>query len=451
MASAKQISVYHDGGKMLLSIVFFIAAVILSLLQRWGTLMPPSMLRAATTVAAAAYEDGNRLAAAGDLPAAERAYRRALAARPRFAEAWNNLGNVLSGGARWEEAAASYRAALECGLEHPLVHYNLGTTLRKLREQPVAAREFRHALAMRPDYAEAWNNLSNLRRDEKRFDLACRGYLRALRLRPDWDEAHDNLSAALYLLADAGQAATAREMAAQWRAAHPDHPLARHLGAALAGEAGDDRAADEYVRQVFDIFAADFDERLEELGYRAPQALTDALRSAGILADGAGLDVLDAGCGTGLCAPLLRAAAKRLDGVDLSEGMLARAAERGLYDGLHAAELTAFSLSHVGAYDLIVAADVLCYFGDLTAVLAAARGALRPTGVLAFSVERWERPESGRAYVLQTHGRYAHNESAVYAGLTAAGFELLLVEITTLRLESGKPVEGLIVLARRSA
>lgn len=430
---------------MLLSIVFF------SPLQGWETLMPPSMLRAATSAAAAAYEDGNRLAAVGDLRAAEQAYRRALATRPRFAEAWNNLGNVLSGGARWEEAAASYRAALECGLEHPLVRYNLGTTLRKLKEQPAAAREFRHALVMRPEYAEAWNNLSNLRRDEKRFDLACRGYLRALRLRPDWEEAHDNLSAALYLLAEAGAAGEAAALAAQWRAAHPDHPLARHLGAALAGEAGDDRAADDYVRQVFDVFAADFDERLEELGYRAPQALAAALRSAGVLADGAGLEALDAGCGTGLCAPLLRAAAKRLDGVDLSEGMLARAAERGLYDGLHAAELTAFLLSRDGAYDLIVAADVLCYFGELAAALAAARGALRSAGVLAFSVERWERPEPGRAHVLQTHGRYAHDESAVCAGLTAAGFELLLVETTTLRLESGKPVEGLVVLARRPA
>lgn len=411
--------------------------------------MPPSMLRAATSVAAAAYEDGNRLAAAGDLPAAEQAYRRALAARPRFAEAWNNLGNVLSGGARWEEAAASYRAALECGLKHPLVRYNLATTLRRLADWPGAAREFHRALAMAPDYAEAWNNLSNLRRDEKRFDLACLGYLRALRLRPDWEEAHDNLSGALYLLADAGAAGEAAALAAQWRAAHPDHPLARHLGAALAGEAGDDRAADDYVRQVFDVFAADFDERLEELGYRAPQALASALRAAGVLVDGAGLEALDAGCGTGLCAPLLRAAAKRLDGVDLSEGMLARAAERGFYDALHAAELTAFLLSRIGAYDLIVAADVLCYFGDLRAVLAAARGALRLEGVLAFSVERWEPAERGRAYVLQAHGRYAHDEPAIRAELAAVGFELMRVETTTLRLESGKPVEGLIVLARR--
>ena len=413
--------------------------------------MPPSMLRAGPAAAAAAYEEGNRLAAAGDSPGAESAYRRALAARPGFAEAWNNLGNVLSVAARWDEAAACYRSALDCGLEHPLVRYNLGTTLRRLKQWTAAAREFQRALAVRPDYAEAWNNLANLRRDEKRFDAACQGYLRALRLRPDWEEAHDNLSAALYLLADAGRGSDAAALAGRWRAAHPDHPLARHLGAALAGEPGDDRAADDYVRQVFDVFAADFDERLAELEYRAPQALAGALRSAGLLADGAGLDVLDAGCGTGLCAPLLRAAAKRLEGVDLSEGMLARAAGRGLYDALAAAELTAFLRSRAGAYDLIVAADVLCYFGDLSAALAAARDALRPGGVLAFSVERWAEPEPGRGHILQAHGRYAHDAAAVQAGLAAAGFTPLHAESAALRMESGKPVDGLIVVARRGA
>ena len=38
------------------------------------------------------------------------------------------------------------------------------------------------------------------------------------------------------------------------------------------------------------------------------------------------LDVLDAGCGTGLCGPLVAPYARRLVGVDLSEAMLARPA-----------------------------------------------------------------------------------------------------------------------------
>ena len=103
------------------------------------------------------------------------------------------------------------------------------------------------------------------------------------------------------------------------------------------------------------------------------------------------------------------------------------------------------------AYDLIVAADVLCYFGELAAALEAARGALRPAGVLAFSVERWASPQAGRGYTLQAHGRYAHDEAAVMQALKNSGFAPTQATRGALRLESGKPVEGVIVVARKTA
>ena len=55
----------------------------------------------------------------------------------------------------------------------------------------------------------------------------------------------------------------------------------------------------------------------------------------------------------------------RLDGVDLSPGMLKRAEAAGTYDQLNESDLTEYIRGKKGAYDLIVAADVLCYIGDL--------------------------------------------------------------------------------------
>ncbi len=397
--------------------------------------------RAADRAADRAYDRGNDLAAEGRLEEAEACYREAVAARPDFAEAHNNLGNVLSVQGRLVDAVAAYRAALALGLDHPLVHYNLATALKQAGQAEEAERRFRLALALAPEHAETWNNFANLLRDAGAPEAAAAAYLRALALVPDWDEAHDNLSGALYLLHEDGGEDAAVRLARVWTARHPDHPLARHAGAALAGGEAGPRAPDAYVRQVFDHFADEFDAKLRDLEYRAPEILAEALRAEGI---GAGLDVLDAGCGTGLCAPLLRGWARSLTGVDLSPGMLEKARGRGGYDRLEEAELGAFLDAHAGRFDLIVAADVLCYFGDLSGVLGSAARALRPGGTLAFTVERLD---GGPDHRVNPHGRYAHAEAHVRRALASAGLAPRRVERATLRFEAGKAVEGLAVVA----
>nr|WP_281427578.1 methyltransferase [Azospirillum formosense] len=393
------------------------------------------------------YTKANALAADGLAAEAEAAYRRTLGLNPRFAEAHNNLGNVLRALDRAEEAVAAYREALACGLDHPLVHYNLASALKAAGDAVPAERHFRRALVEEPTYAEAFNNFANLLRDGDRLAESATAYRRALALRPGWDEAHDNLSGALYLLHEDGRHEEAAWFARLWLRDHPDHPVARHIGAAIAGLDAGERASDAYVRQVFDLFAGEFDDKLlGELDYRAPTLLAEALTETEAMQDSS-LDVLDAGCGTGLCGPFLRGPARRLVGVDLSPGMLERAAARGVYDALEEAELSAFLGERPAAFDLIVAADVLCYFGALNGVMAQAAAALRPGGRLAFTVERLE--EGGAPWRVNPHGRYAHTESHVRDGLAMAGLSLLRLAPDTLRHESGAPVGGLVVLATR--
>lgn len=387
------------------------------------------------------------VAAEGRWAEAEQIYRHALTLNPGLAEALNNLGNALRSLDRPAEAAACYRAALDRGLDHALVHYNLGSALRAAGGgADEADRAFRRALAMAPGYAEAWNNRANLLRDAQRLEESAVGYRRAVAIRPDWEDAHDNLSGALYLLHERGQAATAARLARLWRRDHPDNPMAKHIGSAIAGEGTEPRASDDYVRQTFDLFAEEFDAKLAELGYRAPDLLIAALRGA--LPMEGRLAVLDAGCGTGLCAAGLKPFANRLTGVDLSTGMLARARERSLYDRLEEAELVAFLDRNRRSFDLIVAADVLCYFGALEEVLGSAGTSLRPGGLLAFTVERLD--EGDARHRVNPHGRYAHREDYVRASLAAAGFFEPDVTHDTLRQESGEPVTGLVVLARKA-
>ncbi|CAO3402109.1 tetratricopeptide repeat protein [Azospirillum palustre] len=387
------------------------------------------------------------LAAAGDAAGADPLYAQALAADPTIAGTHNNHGNALRALGRLDEAAAAYRAAVFHGLHEGMAHYNLGSVLRQAERQDEAEAAFRQALALRPDHAEAWNNCGNLLRDLGRFGGAAVDYRRALALRPDWADAHDNLGAVLYLLHEQGGEEDAAALARLWRRDHPDNPLARHIGAAIAGEEADPRAPDDYVRQTFDLFADEFDRKLAELDYRAPALL------AGLLSDdvpAGDLDVLDAGCGTGLCAEALRPYARRLVGVDLSDGMLKRARARGLYDGLHATELVGFLAAHRLTFDLVMAADVFCYFGVLDDALAAARAALRPGGRLAFTVEELD-PADERPHRVATHGRYAHAEAYVRTAVANAGLVLRRCDHDRLRFESGEPVMGLVVLAQRPA
>ncbi len=161
--------------------------------------------------------------------------------------------------------------------------------------------------------------------------------------------------------------------------------------------------------------------------------------------------MLDAGCGTGLCGPLLKAWAHRLAGADLSSKMVEKARLREVYDHLVVGELTVYLSTHPATYDLIISADTLCYFGDLTAVVTAAAVCLRPTGLLGFTVEKATEPDAPDGYRMQFHGRYSHTEPYIRRVLTGAGLQLVALETAVLRLERQEPVHGLVIMAAKTA
>src|SRR5258708_15224989 len=95
------------------------------------------------------------------------------------------------------------------------------------------------------------------------------------------------------------------------------------------------------------------------------------------------------------------------------------------------------------AFALVVSADRLVYFGDLTKVFAAVASTLRPAGHLVFTVEEDAGAGSG-GYRLKPHGRYGHSEGYVCESLVAAGFAVQALDRVTPRFENQKPVEGLL-------
>jgi predicted TPR repeat methyltransferase len=368
--------------------------------------------------------------------------QRALALAPAYVDAWSNLGNVYKESGRLEDAEAAYRRALTLDDAHAAAWNNLGVVLRARGEPAQAVDALRRAIEIAPTFADAHFNLGNALRECRRIAEAVAAYRDALALNPSHTRAHYRLGYALYM---SGAHTEAADVFKRWLALEPQNPIPTHMLAAFSGENVPLRASDDYVRVTFDGFAASFDDvLLHRLDYRAPELLLEALAPV-LGAPRSAYDILDAGCGTGLCGPLLKPYARSLTGVDLSAGMLTRARARQSYDRLHEEEITRFLAAHGGLFDVIASADTLCYFGDLQALAQTARRALRAGGWIALTVERSDDVET---YRIQPHGRYSHARTYVERVLVASGFEAVESMPVVLRRELGAPVEGWVVRSR---
>lgn len=223
------------------------------------------------------------------------------------------------------------------------------------------------------------------------------------------------------------------------------------LGAAETPEQPPSR----YVEGLFDDYADRFETSLvEKLDYSVPQKLAELIGKA---AKGGVFDtIVDIGCGTGLLGVEIRAFASRLEGFDISQNMLAKAEEKGLYDYLDQADLslepeasglfTPTLAQHRAG--LVAAADVMMYLGSLETVMPLVSALLAPSGFFAFSVEDAGEEEG---FVLRESLRYAHSKSYVSELLERTGFSLIEIRKTTIRKDAGKPLSGILFLARAKA
>jgi len=383
----------------------------------------------------------------GDHAAAEAGYREHLKEYPSDPSALHFLGLLRSQQGRHPEAVKLITSALEIDSGYVDAWSNLCVSYLKLRDFERAEFCARKAIELAPDFANAWANLGMTLRARNDCEEALVAWGRALNLRPDMRNIAISYGHLLYRL---DRTSEAIEFYTRWRSTAPDDPIPQHMLAAMGGAERPSRASDGYVRATFDDFAESFDSNLEELGYAAPKLLFDAMMNVAALSADARLDVVDIGCGTGLCGPLWRPLSRRLVGVDLSPNMLSKAATRAVYDQLNCAELSSWLVECGQTFDVAVAADVFCYFGDLSAAFKGVASVLRPGGRFACSLEAMPGSSpNGEPFALLAHGRYQHSRQYLEAELSAAGLILERISTETLRYERQEPVVGLVAVAQR--
>ncbi len=388
----------------------------------------------------------------GDPGAAETAYRVALGLEPNSIFVWQFLGLLKQEQRDYAAAIDCLNACIKAGGGGAALYANLGKLCYQLGRVPEACEAYTRAANL-----DATNLQYRRMARKSRFlqavlqgesiDSATAGFTNSFSPEESGTEKElvDLFNSAFSLLSGFGHLDAATRIGRKQLELWPASPSAAYLLKAVAGDSGLDRSSPEYVVEHFDAFAEGFDAQLVgALGYDIPEKLCAAVREASVA--GRLYDTLDAGCGTGLCGPLLRSMSRDLTGVDLSPGMLEQAKKRAVYDTLTCEELTSFLRRFPAQFDLIVAADVFIYFGDLAPIFSGAALALRPGGIFACSTESWV----GEQYRLQPSGRFAQSPAYVRAMATGEFEELAYIE-TTIRLEASGRLPGNIFIFQRRA
>ena len=139
--------------------------------------------------------------------------RRAVEADPEDAVCRNNLGNLLQVAGRFDEAVEHYQVALRIVPRHESACFNLAKTLQKQGRFESAVERLADLTSWRRDDPEAWTALGLALQDAGRIDEAIAAHRRAIALRPHLAAAHNNLGAALMDLGDFASATAAFQAA----------------------------------------------------------------------------------------------------------------------------------------------------------------------------------------------------------------------------------------------
>jgi predicted TPR repeat methyltransferase len=379
---------------------------------------------------------------AGRLEQAEAGYREILRKVPKHLRALQNLGAICRATGRRDEALALYQQALT---RDPLlddVRLNLGNLLNDLSRFDEAEEGFRAVLQRRPNDVRALLGLGLALIGQLREEAAAETLRRLVELAPEHRRGLRHLASTLGRLGLIDESTAVYE---RLLALEPDNAAVRYVVDALRGREVA-RAPASYVRELFNNHAADFEEKLKgRLAYWTPELLTTLL-TRHVPAGTHFAHVLDLGCGTGLMAPLLRPFCGRLEGVDLSPGMIQEAEKKGLYDRLAVADIVEFLGQETTACDLVTAADVFVYLGDLAPVFGGVAARLRKGGLFLFSTEHAGAEDGFR---LQANGRYAHGGPYIDRLARQSGFAVVAATVATIRLERAAPVPGGLYLLRR--
>lgn len=391
------------------------------------------------------YLLGTLYAERGELSNALKFLRCAAEINPCSHMIQNNLGNIYQMSMQFDKAIACYQRALSFEPNMPEVYNNLGNIYKNQEQFDEAETCYRHAILLRPDFIECYCNLGSVLRKLKKFPEGIESFHKALELSPTYKQAYVGLGVCY---TETGERDKAIECFNRCLELDPrgDNEVKLWLALLKGGEVPE-RYPVTLMITAYEKKAQSWDSDIQRPGmeFLGPQHVHEMLKELKLPQDQR-LDVLDIGCGTGVCGEYLRGYAKRLEGVDLSPHMLEQAQKKGLYDKLECIDAVGYMQHCHRTFDLVVASGVLILFGDLKPVFQAAADLLMPGGFFVFTLYRSE----VEAVAVRHNLHFAHSEAYVRESALAVGLEVAKCEQKVHEYELGEAQPGWLVALRKA-
>ncbi|WP_372898327.1 tetratricopeptide repeat protein [Stieleria sp.] len=375
------------------------------------------------------------LLSAGRHPEAIAILQQAVRLSPQSAAAFRALAEAHLGCGDLEEARRCCQRSTTLDPSFERAFYLLGVICAHAGDVDDSTAAFERAIELRPKYFDALRGLAAVAGRSGQLARALECYRELIVAGIDHSELLLEFAETAERHGDLDDAITARKILFK---REPDNLENRFNLSSLTGKDPPPATPATMVTQTFDDYAETFETHLGALQYSGPELLYRAVDRCESRND---LQILDLGCGTGLCGRPFRPMAQRLVGVDLSTRMLEKAKAKNVYDELHCADVLDF-LSRQAQYDLILAADVLIYFGDLLAVFSAARGRIKDGGHFAFTIEC---SNSDDVVVSRNH-RYLHSPSYVRSVIAETGWQIVAFDECAFRQEQHKDLAGIVAV-----
>jgi predicted TPR repeat methyltransferase len=294
-----------------------------------------------------------------------------------------------------------------------------------------------------------WNMLSQSAQKNNNYQLALDAGLTAVET-SDGDDAHQlNLAYTIYEIALEKGKKTVMPTLKKWYQKHSQNIIVQQVWNIFFSSSETYRSDSQYVKKIFDEFADSFDEVLRDLEYIVPTKISQILQADKSDFIDKKIAVLDLGCGTGLCVQSLKKILKNavFYGVDISPKMSEKAATKNIYKKLINEDVEAYLFKHKNKYEMIIAADVFTYFGDLKKVFEGVYKSLKKDGVIVFSISELSKSDS--MWKQHLSGRFLHSKKYIENLLVETGFSPAKFVPCVLRKEGKKNVNGWIILGKK--